>query len=110
MAFQIKNPDDGSVLNRHDFTAKDFDVDHLYENSFVQSLPFGEIETQQWIFDGIRITYSETHINDFTEIDWSGDTEMVTMHFNLQGRISIKDKNLAQAYELSGNEHNIFYG
>jgi AraC-like DNA-binding protein len=73
-------------------------------------LPFGQIETQQWIFDGIRITYSETQINDFTEIDWSGDTEMVTMHFNLQGRISINDKNLAKAYELSGNEHNIFYG
>jgi len=110
MAFEIKNPADGSVLNKQDFTAKDFHADQLQETSFTQLFPFGEIRGRQWIFDGIRISYSETEINDFTEIDWSGDTEMVTMHFNLQGRISINDTYSAYAYELSGNEHNIFYG
>ncbi|MGG7034993.1 MAG: helix-turn-helix transcriptional regulator [Flavobacterium sp.] len=110
MSFEIKNPADGSVLNKHDFTAKDFDVAQLHENSFTQSLPFGETKVRQWIFDGIRINYSETEINELTEFNWKGDTEMVTMHFNLQGSISINDKNSAYNYELSGNEHNIFYG
>jgi len=35
---------------------------------------------------------------------------MISMHFNLLGKISILDKTMPGAFELTDNQHNIFYG
>src|SRR5690606_12842566 len=43
-------------------------------------------------------------------LDWKGDTEVVTMHFNLQGRVSMQHPGMEQTLVLRSNQHNLFYG
>jgi AraC-like DNA-binding protein len=56
------------------------------------------------------MSYFESELNTPTVFDWKGDVEMVTMHFNLQGKVSMRDQGMGRAFELSANQHNIFYG
>jgi AraC family transcriptional activator of pyochelin receptor len=109
MGFEVKNKDAESLL-RQDFTEQDFTNTALHTASFDVSLPFGTMKATQWSFDGIRMIYSESLLNQATEMDWTGDTELVTMHFNLQGKLSLISKGMPARFELSGNEHNMFYG
>jgi AraC family transcriptional activator of pyochelin receptor len=109
MAFEIKNAS-GDSLFKDNFSSQDFELKDFRKESFHLSLPFGTTNTSQWFFDGIKISYSESIFNEPVVLDWKGDTEMVTMHFNLQGKISIIDNNMLRGFELSNNQHNIFYG
>ncbi len=80
------------------------------EDAFTINIPFGQLTAKQWFFDGIKILYSETYLDKPAELDWKGDMELVTMHFNLQGRTSIKQDGMSNSFELNGNQHNLFYG
>jgi AraC family transcriptional activator of pyochelin receptor len=115
MSFKLRDTQSGRELFRQDFTAKDFDVKGLKTDAFNLSLPFGEMRSKQWAFDGIRMTYSELDMKSTGELDWSGgesgkEEEMITMHFNLKGKISLAGTDAHHAHELSNNQHNIFYG
>lgn len=107
MGFELRN--DTKAFKRA-FDENDFSNHDFKKDTFKISIPYGELRAKQWLFDGIRILYSETDLDQPTELDWKGDTELVTMHFNLQGRTSIKQDGMSNAFELSGNQHNLFYG
>ena len=109
MGFEVTNDLDESLF-KHDFTQQDFEIENFRTKSIDIPLPFGTVKATEWLFDGIKMTYSESVFNNPVELNWKGDTEMITMHFNLQGKISIVDKSMNGAFELSGNQHNIFYG
>ncbi|NII84995.1 MULTISPECIES: helix-turn-helix domain-containing protein [unclassified Pedobacter] len=107
MGFELRNDNkafkmtfDESIINNQAFKEDTFKID----------IPFGQLRAKQWLFDGIKILYSETDLDKPTELDWKGDTELVTMHFNLQGRTSIKQDGMSNSFELNGNQHNLFYG
>lgn len=109
MGFEIKNTSGDSLFGL-DFTQKNFEEKGFQAVPMDLSLPFGHVKAMQWLFDGIRMSFTESIFNDPVTLDWKGDTEMITMNFNLQGRISIIDKSMPRAFELSANQHNIFYG
>jgi len=107
MGFELRNnkkaidvPFDDTDFSRYGFREDAFRID----------IPSGQLSARQWLFDGIKIIYSETELLKPTELDWKGDTELVTMHFNLQGRTSVRQEGMDDAFELNGNQHNLFYG
>jgi len=107
MGFELNNDKETFKI---DFDEADFDNPGFKEEAFQMDIPFGRLTARQWLFDGIKIIYSETNLDKPAELDWKGDTELVTMHFNLQGRTSIKQDGLSDSFELNGNQHNLFYG
>jgi AraC-like DNA-binding protein len=109
MGFEAKNMSGQSVF-RQDLNEGDFD-DHAFKTeAFAFPSPFGTLKGTTWRFDGIRMIHSEVSLHQPVELDWQGDTELVTMHFNLQGNISLSDEQMPGAFELSSNQHNMFYG
>jgi AraC-like DNA-binding protein len=109
MSFQVKNSIDEVVFS-DDFSQGDFETENFRAESIHVSLPYGTMKARQWFFDGIKMSYSESATDRPIELDWKGDTEMITMQFNLQGKISIIDTSMPKAFELSRNQHNMFYG
>ena len=109
MAFEIKSGANDSLF-KADFSQKDFEVPGFRSESIEVPLPFGTTKATHWFFDGIKMVYSESVCNEPITLDWKGDTEMINMHFNLQGRISLIDKSMSRVFELSDNQHNMFYG
>ena len=109
MSFHLKNSIDEVVFS-DEFSQRDFEIENFRAESFHVALPFGTMTAKQWFFDGIKMSYSESVTDRPVELDWKGDTEMITMQFNLQGKISIVDTSMPKAFELSGNQHNMFYG
>jgi len=107
MGFEFKN--EGKpfkmAFDEDSFRGKDFK-----DEVFKIKLPDGELSSKQWIFDGIKILYAEADLNRPAELDWTGDTELVSMHFNLQGSTSIQQDGMDGTFELKKNQHNLFYG
>lgn len=107
MGFELRN---NKKAFKVDFNESSFTNHDFKEDTFKISIPFGQLTAKQWLFDGIKILYSDTELDKPTELDWKGDTELVTMHFNLQGRTSIQQDGMSNSFELNGNQHNLFYG
>lgn len=107
MGFELRND---SKAFKMAFDENDINNQGFEEDTFKIDIPFGQLRAKQWLFDGIRILYSETDLDKPAELDWKGDTEQITMHFNLQGRTSIKQDGMGNSFELNGNQHNLFYG
>ncbi|RPE08940.1 AraC family transcriptional regulator [Chitinophaga lutea] len=108
MAFELIN-DKGDSLLKSDhqidgmkpaFSSESFDLD----------LPFGNVRSTQWTFDGIKAISTDSRFRAPTVFDWKGDNEVITMHFNLLGTISMFDPRLNRPFVLSANRHNLFYG
>jgi AraC-like DNA-binding protein len=109
MGFELKNDAEDSVFKQN-FNEQSFDANELRAEAFNVNTPYGMMNASTWFFDGIKISYAASELTQTAELDWVGDTELVTMHFNLQGKISLVDKDLPQAFELADNQHNMFYG
>lgn len=109
MGFEIKNSSDSRVFEQH-ISEEELAKEAFREESFSIPMPNGTLEARQWMFDGIKMSYSSARFHEPVVWDWKGDTEVITMHFNLQGKVSMLDSNLPRAFELRSNQHNIFYG
>ncbi|MGE9310002.1 helix-turn-helix domain-containing protein [Niabella sp. CJ426] len=107
MGFELRNDEKAFKMA---FDKNDLSNHGFKEDAFKINIPFGQLTAKQWLFDGIKILYSETDLDKPTELDWKGDAELVTMHFNLQGSTSIKQDGMSHSFELNGNQHNLFYG
>lgn len=107
MGFELRNNEEAfkTAFEKDDFNSRDFK-----EDVFKIDIPFGQVTAKQWLFGGIKILYSETELDKPTEMNWRGDMELVTMHFNLSGRTSIKQDGMSNSFELMSNQHNLFYG
>lgn len=108
MAFELKN--NGDSLLKSDFSEKDFESKGFRMETRNFPLPFGSIKTTQWFFDGIKMIHSESVLDQPVTLDWKGNTEMINMHFNLEGKISLIDSDMPHGFEFSNNQHNLFYG
>lgn len=109
MGFEIKNNADDSIFKQN-FNEQSFDTNELRAEAFNVNTPYGMMNASTWFFDGIKISYAESELTKTAELDWIGDTELITMHFNLQGKITLFDKAMPRAFELTDNQHNMFYG
>jgi AraC family transcriptional regulator, transcriptional activator of the genes for pyochelin and ferripyochelin receptors len=109
MAYQLINKDDNSIVHQNSLTGKDFDVQEIKDEWLHIHLPDGEMKMKQWIFDGVRIGYSESSFSKPMTLDWQGDIEIVTMHYSLKGSMSIGLKDV-NTFALGNNQQNMSYG
>jgi len=115
MGFEVNTGDEQLLFKKEYDPARAagggiFGADDLRTEHMDVATPFGNLKATAWSFDGIRITYSEVGLDRPAELDWKGDDELITMHFNLEGRVSMSDERMPGNFELSGNQHNMFYG
>jgi len=109
MAFEVKNKSEQTVF-KHDLDERDFNDPAFKMETFTAPGPMGTLKATTWRFDGIKMTHSEAALHEPAELDWKGDAELITMHFNLQGNISMVNEEMPEPFELSSNQHNLFYG
>ncbi|QEC78701.1 helix-turn-helix domain-containing protein [Mucilaginibacter ginsenosidivorax] len=114
MPFELKNNIDSKVLFSGHYTTADYENktanDTSMDGVFNIPLPSGNLKAQQWFVNGVRLMYSEYELNSYTEFEWKGDLELITMYFNLKGKFSLASPGAAKIIELGNNEHNLFYG
>jgi AraC family transcriptional regulator, transcriptional activator of the genes for pyochelin and ferripyochelin receptors len=109
MSFKIINKADNRVLHKNTLTENDFNPNELKDEWLHMKHPYGEMKMKQWIFDGVRIGYSDSYFSKPVTLDWEGTLDVVTMHFNLKGGMSINGSG-SHSVQFGNNEQNMFYG
>lgn len=111
MAFKLTNAADNSVLHENTLSAKDFSSIKEFDGEWMEmDLPMGKMRMKQWIFDGVRMGYSDCLLKKPASFNWEGDMDVITMYYSLKGSVSIGSDDPAQNIILGNNEQNIFYG
>lgn len=108
MSFQIKNKTDNSILHRDMISEKDFNAPELKDEWMHIDLPHGKVKMKQWLFDGVRMGYSDGTFSQPITLDWQGDLEVITMYYSLKGSVSIGGD--GHSIELGNNQQNMYYG
>jgi AraC family transcriptional regulator, transcriptional activator of the genes for pyochelin and ferripyochelin receptors len=111
MSFELKQIPEINFQHVNAFFRNGYDGHSLREKSQKTSLPFVDLQTHEWYFDGIRMSYSDWNYKEPIELQWRYDinVELVTFMANLRGSIFI-DAPGEQRFPLMGNyQHNLFY-
>lgn len=110
MSFTLKTAGGNEVVNRNTMSVSDFNKPELLESEWLEKVfPFGGTRMKEWIFDGIRMVYSDWHFQKPVELEWESNWETVTLYFNLKGAVSI-DNSPGQIQLLGNRQQNMFYG
>ena len=62
-----------------------------------------------WLVNGLRIEYHESGSSSPTLVDWPVVSDVITLVFCLKGKLSIDGNRVPGAWELSDNQHNIYF-
>ena len=111
MGFEIKDIPGINFQLLNNFFLTGFDSDKLVEQSQKISLPYVDIQTNDWYFDGIRMGYSNMNYKEAVGLKWNYDikVELVTFMANIKGSILVGNHE-DQPAQLPGNyQHNLFY-
>jgi AraC family transcriptional regulator, transcriptional activator of the genes for pyochelin and ferripyochelin receptors len=109
MSFKLINKADNSIIHENNLSAKDFDTPGLKDDWIHVSLPQGDLKMKQWVFDGVRMAYSDWAFKKPVTFDWQGTLDVITMYFSLKGSVSIGG-NDGNPFELGNNQQNMHYG
>jgi AraC family transcriptional regulator, transcriptional activator of the genes for pyochelin and ferripyochelin receptors len=109
MPLTIRNHTDKSVIHENSYHAEDFNNSELTEAHKTIVQPYGEGHLSHWFFDGIRMGYSSWIYNDYVETEWKTDLDVVHLHFNLRGKITLEHKTLGKIFSLGSFQHTMFY-
>lgn len=101
-----------SSISENFLEAENVILDWREENNTI-SLPFADITTREWCFDGIRVAHSDWNFHQMEKISYSSTVknEVVTLFFNLNGlvRTSHQGPSQMENFELGNYQHNLFY-
>lgn len=72
------------------------------------SLPLVKIHSREWMFDGIRMGYSDWHYKKPGKLGWNYEIkdDLITFQANLRGSVFIGDRGEPM---FSNRQHNLFY-
>jgi AraC-like DNA-binding protein len=104
-----KNNMDGSVIHKNEYTTNSFNSSALVEDIKNIDVPSGKGTLSQWYFDGIRILHSRWNYNSYQNQQWESDLDIVSLNFNLKGKVSITDASLGNGLTLNALQCNMFY-
>lgn len=62
-----------------------------------------------WLFDGVRMVYSDLAYREGHETSWKGEMDIVHLHFVLEGSADVSSRHTGRNYVISGLQHNIYY-
>jgi len=111
MAFELKDISGINFQLLNNFFLNGFESDELVEQSQKISLPFVDVQSNEWYFDGIRMGYSDWHYKEPIELKWNYDikVELVTFMANLKGSVLLGDQTNHASQLLGNYQHNLFY-
>lgn len=109
MAFRLIHNEDKSVLHTNTLTEKDFNVPQMKDDWLHLSNEYGEMKFKQWVFDGVRMGYSDWSFHSPVTLNWEGDLNVVTMFYSLKGGLTLGN-NDGYSFELRSNQQNTYYG
>ncbi len=95
----------------NDFFLNGSKTNSLVEHMEKISLPAVDVQSHEWYFDGIRMSFSDWHFKEAVDLQWNYDIniELVTFMVNLKGSVWIAIPG-GQQIPLMGNyQHNLFY-
>lgn len=104
----VRNLADNSIIHQNDYVTDDFKSEQLIEKKGRVELPYATAEMHSWCFDGIRMGYSNWQYTDYITSHWKGDLDIVHMHFNLRGKMTMQMPDVAP-FVLNSYQHNMFY-
>ena len=110
MPFELKDIPGINFQLLNEFFLNGYESNTLVEQSQKTSLPFVDIQSSEWYFDGIRMGFSDWHYKEPVDLHWKYDikVELVTFMANLKGSV-LAGSSLDQAYPILGNyQHNLF--
>lgn len=81
----------------------------IVERTFPTDTILGKGFFTELFFNGIHIGYGDFALNQHTELFIESDMETVEMHFTLCGDTLTKNIDTGIQFELSCNQHNIYY-
>ncbi|HEX8018957.1 AraC family transcriptional regulator [Mucilaginibacter sp.] len=110
MSFNLKNTEKNELLLHNQGHIIDDQPPGLSENHSDTIYDFGNLTLNEWLFDGILIRESKILFNEPLQMDWQGNFEMVTMHFNLKGALDVNIKADNSTFSFKNNQHNLMYG
>lgn len=110
MAFEFQDISANFQL-LNNFLVNGFEGDKLLEHSQKVSLPYIEIISNEWYFEGIRMVYAEWHYDRPVELKWNSDIkiELITLICNLKGSAIISNKADKHFQIMGSYQHNLFY-
>ncbi len=111
MAFEFEDISDADFQFMNNFFMNGFESNKLLEHSQKINLPYIDILSNEWYFDGIRMVYSNWDYKKPVELKWHYDIkiELITFIANLKGT-AIMGSNTDQKSQILGNyQHNLFY-
>ncbi|MBC9934943.1 helix-turn-helix domain-containing protein [Chitinophaga qingshengii] len=100
------NPDD---LFLNSLVGAEFQSREFIEKKFSFSAPALEANVRNTWFDGIRIGYSEWEFKKDQDFSWTGDLELVTLYFNLRGKVSTDTSVYGYDFTFGNYQHNVSY-
>src|SRR5687768_10035222 len=110
MAFTLINDNDNSILHHNSLTAKDFHSPLLKDDWMTINNEHGEMKFKQWVFDGVRMAFSDWSFKKPVTLSWQGDLDVVTMYYSLKGGVTIGERDGGESFELRNNQQNTYYG
>ncbi|HTE23198.1 helix-turn-helix domain-containing protein [Flavitalea sp.] len=111
MAFEIRNIPGKNFQLLNDFFMNGSADMNLVEQSEKLSLPFVDVNMQDWYFDGIRLGYSDWHYKKPVDLKWNYQikAELVTLQANLKGSVFIGSQTNRPQAAFGSYQHNLYY-
>jgi AraC-like DNA-binding protein len=109
MPTTLKNVSDNSIIHRNNYLTNDFNSDRLVEIHQDIDFPDAKGKLSQWIFDGTSIGHNTWTYKKYLETSIKADLDVVHMHFNLRGKITMEYSNFGKHFTIGSYQHNLFY-
>ena len=97
------------LLHSNSYVAADFNTSEFIEQTKLVTTPAMSGQMSQWIFDGIRISYSDILYTLPNDVEWNGNLDVVTLGFNLKGDVTISPSDAGKALSFTSRQHNAIY-
>jgi AraC family transcriptional regulator, transcriptional activator of the genes for pyochelin and ferripyochelin receptors len=111
MAFDIQDISQVNLqlLNKYFLTGNKTQT--LIEQTQTIELPFAEVISKEWYFDGIRMGYSDWRFSKPVDLKWGYDlgVDLITIHINLNGSLFIEAEEGRANCLMEDHHHNLFY-
>jgi AraC family transcriptional activator of pyochelin receptor len=74
-------------------------------------LPFADVLSKEWYFDGIRMGYSDWRLTKPVDLRWryAMGVDLVTLQVNLNGSLMLEEQESRATFLLADHQHNLFY-
>jgi AraC family transcriptional activator of pyochelin receptor len=105
----VRDINDNSLVHTNAYVAADLNASELLEQRKELLSPSVKGRMTQWFFEGIRVSHSDLLYTEPNAVEWNGSMDVISMGFNLGGRLAVEQKGSGKAFSFAKGDHNVFY-